>query len=309
MPTIKRIGILGLGGVGGYFGGYLAKKYFQYPDIEIIFITRSQTEKIIKKSGLTLITPTETNVIYPSMVTSDQNEIGILDLLICTVKSYDLVESLSSLKNCISEETIILPLLNGVDAKETIAVIYPKNEILDGCVYIVSRLIEPGIVKKSGNIQSLYFGSKSAPTEKLKQLEKIFQEANIDAYLSENIEQTIWEKFIFISSLASLTSYLNLSAGQILENELHTNILKVLIKELISVAEALHISLPANIFDKTLQKIKNLPFDATSSMHHDFQKGGKTEYRSLTEYVTLKGVKVSVATPQFDVILADFIAR
>jgi len=304
MKGKTRIGILGIGGVGGYFGGHLASKYFDSDNIEIIFITRPFTEKIIKEKGLKLITPVNESIIFPALVSSDPNEIGALDYLICCIKSYDLEESLTSLKECINSKTIILPLLNGVDAKERIEKIFPSTEIIDGCVYIVSRLIEPGVVKESGNIHQLYFGTDKVPMSKLKKLEKIFSDASIECYLSDNIEQTIWEKFLFISSIASLTSYLNLSIGEILINEDHKQTLKELISELKLIADHKNIHLPDDISDKTLAKMQKLAYETTSSMHSDFKKGGRTEYLSLTGYVVEQGRLMKIKTPAFANILS-----
>jgi len=302
MENVKkiRIGILGLGGVGGYFGGLLAKAYSGSQKFEIIFIVRETTAKTIKEKGLKLITPQEQIVVFPDIISSQPNIIGPLDFLICTTKSYDLENSISALKKCITNDTLILPLLNGVDTKERINKIFPSGEVADGCVYIVSRLIEPGVVKETGNIHSLYFGSKTVPLNKLKQLKSLFLNAAIDAYLVDDIEKTIWEKFIFISSIASLTSYLNLTVGEILSNEHHKKLLKHLMQEIKLVADALNILLPENIIESTIKKMEKLPFETTSSMHSDFQKGNRTEFKSLTEYVSLQGKKLGIATPAFD---------
>lgn len=309
MTTKTRIGILGLGGVGGYFGGYLADKYFQSDKIEIIFITRPATKKIIMERGLKLITPQTEKIIFPDLVTSDPDTIGNLDYLICSIKSYDLEESLIPLKNCITENTIILPLLNGVDSKERINKIYPLTETLEGCVYIVSRQIETGVIKETGNIHTLYFGSNTVKLDKLKELEKIFLDANIECFLSSNIEQTIWEKYLFISSIASLTSYLNLTIGQILSNEIHRQTLIELINELKLIADAKRIQFSESIIEKTIAKMEKLPFETTSSMHSDFQKGSRTEFRSLTEYVAILGDKLNISTPLFDKIVSEFKGR
>ena len=196
MPQKTKIAILGIGAVGGYFGGLLAEKYFSSNDIEIIFIARERSAKIIKEKGLKIITPQQEKIVFPKLISNKPEEIGQVDFLICCVKSYDLAESLIPLKECIHDKTVILPLLNGVDAKNIIHSVLPKATVWDGCVYIISRLIEPGIIQEGGKIHSLYFGSKSK-SKQLKQFETILLDARIDSHLSENIEQTIWEKFIF----------------------------------------------------------------------------------------------------------------
>jgi 2-dehydropantoate 2-reductase len=309
MPQKTRIGILGLGGVGGYFGGLLAAKYYHSAEAEVIFIARPATEKIIREKGLKLITPMSETIIHPDLISGNPEIIGELDFLICSVKSYDLEESLIPLSPCITTQTTILPLLNGVDAKERISKLMPRAEVLDGCVYIVSRLLEPGVVKKNGIIQSLFFGSESAPAAKLQELHKLLHNAGIDSQLQRNIQQTIWEKFLFISCLASLTTYLDLPIETVFADEKHSKTLDLLLNELSSIAIAKKITLPDNIIEKTIEKMKHLPSGTLSSMHSDFLKGAQTEYRSLTEYVSLLGDQLNIETPVFDLIVAEFRER
>lgn len=300
-----RIGILGTGAVGGYFGGLLAGHYFNSGKADIIFITRPATEKMIREKGLKIITPQGEKIVFPTLASSDPKKIGHVDLLICCVKSYDLEESLRPLAACIGAETIILPLLNGVDARHRIELLFPGATVWEGCVYIVSRLIEPGVVKETGNIHSLYFGSSNAGSAQLKQIENIFREAGIDAFLSDNIQQTTWEKFLFISAIASLTSYLDLPIGAILNNSSHKKMLLQLLTELKNVAAAKGIQFSDDITGRTILKMEKLPYDTTSSMHSDFQKGGKTEYHSLTEYVVKLGRELNVPTPLYDNVLEE----
>lgn len=305
MSQKTKIAILGIGAVGGYFGGLLAEKYFSSDDVEIIFIARERSVNSIKEKGLKIISPQQGKIVFPKLVSNDTKEIGPVDFLICCVKSYDLAESLVPLKDCIHDKTVILPLLNGVDAKDIIHSVLPRATVWDGCVYIISRLIEPGVIQESGKIHSLYFGSKSKH-ELLKQFESILLEAKIDCHLSEDIEQTIWEKFIFISVVATLTSYLNQSIGPILENETHRKLANTLLSEIKKVAEANQIKIPKNIIEKTITTMERMPYETTSSMHSDFKKGGKTEYRSLTEYVVKLGERLNIETPEYKRILAAF---
>lgn len=302
MSKKTKIAILGIGAVGGYFGGLLAEKYFNSETVEIIFIAREKTIKIIKEKGLKIITPQKEKIIFPHLVTNNPTEIGQIDYLICCVKSYDLADSLIPLKNCIHSETKILPLLNGVDAKEIILSIFPNANVWDGCVYIISRLIEPGVISEGGKIHSLYFGSLHSD-EKTKQFHSLLIAAGIDSHLSEDIILTVWEKFIFISVVASLTSYLNMPIGPILENENHKKLILKLLSEIKSIAIAKKVALPDNIIEKTVGMMERMPYETTSSMHSDFIKGGKTEYLSLTEYVVKCGKELKVATPEYEMVL------
>ena len=298
-----RIGILGLGGVGGYFGGLLAKAYFESDAIEIVFIARGETQKAIAKNGLKIIADTTEIVAFPNLVSNVPEEIGKLDYLICATKTYDIETSLESIKNCITANTIFLPLYNGVDATERIQKLFFENTVLQGCVYIVAMIESPGIIKKIGVYEKLFFGSKNAPVSKLNVLQSIFENANIESYFVENIEETVWEKFIFISALASATSYLNVNIGGILNNPENKAIYSSLLNEITAVAIAKGVALPDDIVAQTIIKLEKTPKDATSSMHRDLLAGRNTEVVSLTKYVVDQAVKFGVATPIYQMVL------
>jgi 2-dehydropantoate 2-reductase len=300
---LTRIGILGMGGVGGYFGGLLAKAYAQSDQFEIVFIARGETQKTIAASGIKIITDNQEIIAFPSVVSNDPLLIGKLDYLICATKTYDIEESLLSLEKCITKNTIFLPLYNGVDAPERISTLYPDNEVLQGCVYIVSMIESPGVIKKMGPYEKLYFGSDTAPIGRLKALQTIFKNASIESYLVDTIEETVWEKFIFISALASATSYLNQNIGEIINSNASRAVYVELLNEITMLAAVKGLNLPNDIVMQTIQKLEKTPKEATSSMHRDVLAGRKFELASLTEFVVNEGLKYEMELPTYKMVL------
>ena len=298
-----RIGILGIGGVGGYFGGILAKAYLESDAIEIIFIARGETQKTITKRGLKIVTDNDEIIVFPDLVSNDPNVIGKLDFLICATKTYDIEESLIAIKKCITKNTVILPLYNGVDAPERINVLFPENEVLQGCVYIVAMIDSPGQIKKIGTYEKLFFGSSNAPISVLNRLQSIFSAAKIESYLAENIEESVWEKFVFISALASATCYLDQNIGEILSSKKSRSFYVDLLNEVTMLAAVKGLNLPQDIVVQSIQKLENSPLDATSSMHRDLKAGRKTELASLTEFVVSEGLNYEVDTPTYQMVL------
>lgn len=297
--TKTKILIAGIGGVGGYFGGVLAKQYFNSNEIEVCFFARGQHLDEIQKNGLKILSNKDEFIANPKIATDNPNEIGIVDLIIVCTKSYDIENIIKQLKPCINQKTFILPLLNGVDNKEKIQILLPENTILDGCVYIVSRLKKPGIVEKIGNIQTLYFGKDNFINDQLEYFRYIFNNANIEATLSQNISSIIWEKFIFISPTATATTFLDKNIGEIV-SENHIETITKLIQEVKQIAKAKNIDIAENITEITINKLKSLPFDATSSMHTDFKnKESFNELKSLTKYVIEQGIKYNIETPTY----------
>jgi 2-dehydropantoate 2-reductase len=185
---------------------------------------------------------------------------------------------------------------------------YPHAQVLDGCVYVNARKAAPGIIHKTSSIAKIQFGSTTAPQDKLNDLQKVFIDAGIDSHLSNDIETDIWTKFVFTAGMATSTSYFNEPIGEVLSNVAHRSVLTSLVQEAYSVAKALRIKLPDNCTAATIEKMEQFPPESTSSMHRDFQQGGNTEYRSLTQYVADLGDKTGVNTPTYDMILPQFLA-
>jgi 2-dehydropantoate 2-reductase len=295
-----NIVIAGIGAVGGYFGGLLAKHFEDSEDVAISFVARGEHLKEIQNNGLKVIQGNSEFIARPALATDNPSEIGIADFIIVTTKSYDLEAIIQQLLPCINKDTIILPLLNGGDSQGRIKAILPDNIVLDGCVYIVSRLKGAGIIENSGNIQTLYFGLDNTVNDRLHLLEKLFREATIEASLSNSISTILWEKFIFISPTATATSYFNTPIGELFTDKEKIKTISALIEEVKQVAKAKGINVSEDITEKTLNRLKGMPPGATSSMHSDFKNNKpKTELQSLTRYVLDEGQKYHLETPTY----------
>lgn len=301
--------IAGIGGVGGFFGGKLAAHYATSADVDVCFMARGENEKVIREKGLLLETTEGSYTAHPKKVSHNPAEFGIADFVVCCTKAYNLEESIQQLLPCIDQNTVILPLLNGVDSYEKIKALLPNNEVWDGCVYIVTRLPEPGVVKETGNISFLDFGARKGSPEKLELFEKLLKEAGIKARFSANIRDTIWKKYSFIATVASLTFFLDSSIGSILENPESKKLLLSLLEELKAVADAHGINLPENIVQKNIDIMASLPYETTSSMHTDFLNGKPTEVDSITGYVVRLGKELEVPTPTFHMIYDSLLLK
>ena len=297
-----KIVVLGLGGVGGYYGGMLARKYKNNPEVDIYFVARGAHLENVKKFGLTVITETGTFVAAPTLATNNASEIGVADYIIVTTKSYDLDATIEQIKPCIGKNTVILPLLNGIDVTTRIRKLLPDTEVYQGCTYIVGRLNGPGVVESSGNIHLIYFGCDNKTNERLLFIEKLMRDAGFDARFSDEILSVIWKKFFFISSTASLTSYFDVSFGALLSDETRKKTLIDLLNELLLIARAEYITVDETVIDDVIRQLEELPFETTSSMHTDFKAGKNTELRTLTGIVLDLAQKHNIKTPIYNKI-------
>ena len=292
--------IVGIGGVGGYFGGLLAKAFHESNDVYVYFMARSEHLKAIKEKRL-LITKVDTQFYAnPDIASDDPLDFGKVDHIILCTKSYDIEETADRLKSCVKDDTVFLPLLNGVDSAEKIKAMYPDNLIADGCAYIISRLVAPGQVKNLGNNQNIIFGVQHTEDARLDFLNDVFRQAGVEATLTKDIAAKIWEKFIFISATATVTSYHNKTFGGIKECEDCSKDLRKLIEECYLIAQQKNIVLPADIKQKIWNKFLDLLPEATTSMHSDYLAGKKqTEVRSLTGYIVEQAEKYHFEVPTY----------
>jgi 2-dehydropantoate 2-reductase len=293
-----RIGILGMGGVGGYLGAKLAGA--KLSGVELIFIARNQTKAILQQQGLKLITDEGEQIAYAELVSDDPAEIGRLDLLICAVKGYDLADSLKRYAPCLDKDSVILPLLNGIGVAEQVRNVLAGPQVWEGCIYIIARQAERGVISQSGPVNQLYFGSLAAAEPDLKKLELLFKQAGLKADIAPNIETELWKKFFFISVMATFTSYYHAAIGLAQQEPEKAAEIRQLLEELEQVARAKGINLPEGLAKSTYGRIVTLAPGTTSSMYADFQKSGPTELEELTGEVVRLGRQYGVATPVYD---------
>src|SRR5688572_10772744 len=137
---IRTVGIIGVGGVGGYFGGKLCRVQSNGSGISISFVARGEHLQAIQESGLLLSSDEGDDVCRPALATDDFADLPRLDLCLICVKEFDLAGVLSRLGPIASNETIFLPLLNGVDVYARIRAVIKKGIVLPACVYVGTHI-------------------------------------------------------------------------------------------------------------------------------------------------------------------------
>ncbi len=299
-----KIAILGIGGVGGYYGPKLASLYASSEEHRVFFIARGDHLRAIREKGLTLITPSGSVRVTPSAATDNPEELGPLDLILVCVKGYGLEDAVGRIRPTIHADSIVIPLLNGVDNAERIQKVLKRGIIMNGCVYISSHIERPGVVEQTGGSCKLLFGPENGLSEAYQDIENLMKNAGINAVLSEHITIDVWTKYIFIGPLAGLSSVLQLPLGAIMENEKDRGMLEGMMTEVASIAMAKGIRLPENIVQSSLAMTKNFPYDTKTSMQLDREKGNPMEVDTFIGYIVEMGKVLGVDTPLHEKILS-----
>ncbi len=295
-----KIAIVGIGGVGGYYGGKLALKYAASDDHEIFFIARGEHLDKIRKNGLKLITTEGDFTVIPSLATDNPGELGPLDLIFFCVKGYGLGNAARMITDNLHSNTVTIPLLNGVDNVERLKTVLHEGDVLNGCVYISTHLDRPGVIQQTGGSCKLLFGPENGLVEPYRKIETLLKDADIEAELSQNITVGVWSKFLFVGPLAGITSVLEKPFGAIMEKAGYRIMLEGMMKEIKLIADAKGIPLPENIIEQSLELTSNFPYETKSSMQLDFEKGKETEIETFTGYIIKSGKESGIKTPLHD---------
>jgi 2-dehydropantoate 2-reductase len=292
-----RILIAGIGGVGGFVGAKLAKYAESTKDLEVYFLCRGSNLETIISNGLELVEPNSSFIVKPLLAADTCESFPKMDVVVLACKSYGLESICDIISNSVDEQTIVMPLLNGISHSEVLKRKFPNSILCEAFIYIVSKLEAAAQILMESKSHSLYFGHILSNTERLYALEKLFKTANINAFCVENIEENIWRKFTFISPIATYTSALNLTKKDIIENTEHTLALKEMMLEVYSLSQAFKINLPNNMHELHWEQFIKLPDGSSSSMHRDYLLGKPSEISTLSEYVVNQSKILGLKTP------------
>lgn len=283
--------IVGIGGVGGFYGGMIAKS-----GADITFVGREPSFSAIKKKGLILNRPNGIQQIAPKII-EHISEIDHPDVVILTVKSYDLEEVARELVTVVKPESTVITLQNGLDNDQKVSK-YLNCEVLPGLVLVAANKTSPNEVVQKGDQKKLVFGPRDGKiTPKMLEINKIFKDAGIDAVLSENIALELWKKFLFVVSFSSATVAGKCPIGEALSNPDLMNVYKQVLREAITVGEKEGIVFEPNIFETTLKGALNFDPTTKSSLLVDIEKGRPTEVEALQGTVVRLAEKHGLAVP------------
>ena len=287
-----KIAIIGTGGVGGYFGAKLAQA-----GNEVTFLARGEHLKAIQKNGLTVKSILGDFRVENIKTTDKISNIEKPDLVIISVKAWQVKGIGEELKPILKSDTTIIPLQNGVLAADELMENIDRKHILGGLCRIISKIEAPGVINHFGVTPTIVFGElDKSKTERLARIQNVFNAAGIELRISDDIEADIWKKFISIC-VSGLLAVSNTTYGELRELKETRNLMVELINEVYILSKKIGVNIEEGFVDKTVSFIDSYPSDSTSSLTRDVweRKPSEIEYQNGT--VVRLGEKYGVATP------------
>jgi 2-dehydropantoate 2-reductase len=293
-----RIVIFGTGGVGGFFGGRLARA-----GEDVTFIARGEHLRAIKADGLKVDSTAGDFVISPAKATDDVSDVGETDLVILGVKAWQVPEAARAIKPIVGPNTTVLPLQNGVEAVSQLVDELGSANVIGGLCRIVSFVVGPGHIRHAGFTPSIIIGElDNLRTDRIIRIEELFTRAGLEITIAQDIQVALWTKFLFIASFSGVGAMANAPAGVIRRDpKWRTQIINAM-EEIYTLAHARGINLPPDSIDTVMRAVDALPEDATSSMQRDIAAGKPSELDSQNGAVVRMAHETGIEVPTHTLI-------
>ncbi len=292
-----RIAVMGAGGVGGYFGGLLAKA-----GNPVTFIARGEHLRAIQSRGLRVV-HNAGEFTVDAAATNRPEEVGPVDLVMFTVKAYDTDSALEAMSPLVGPETIVLTLQNGVESHIAVGEAFGEGCPLPGAAYVESRIDSPGVVEQTGHVARIVLGEASGEeSARVSRLRDVMVSAGINVEVSADVLATLWTKFLFITAVAGLTSACRRRIGDLLGEPGYRVVLVEAMREIEAVGRAKGINLDAGVVGQTMEYVEGAVKDITASMHLDLERGRRLELEIFNGAVVRMGREAGVATPVNDLL-------
>jgi 2-dehydropantoate 2-reductase len=290
-----RFAIFGSGGVGGYFGGRLAQAGH-----DVTFIARGSHLAAIKENGLRVESVLGDFVIQPAKATDDPRQVGVVDVILVAVKAWDIPAAAEAMKSMVGEETIIIPLENGVDAPDQLSSALGREHVLGGLCRISAFIGEPGVIQHVGVPPYIAFGELD--NRKSKRVNKLFEIfSNVTGITSEipgDIQKAMWEKFVFITSVSGVGAVTRRPIGGFRDIPETRAMLLSALEEVVTIGRARNVALDENTAEKILMTIvDNAPEGTIASMQKDIMEGRRSELEAQSGAVVRMGKELGIPTP------------
>ena len=294
-----RIAVMGAGSIGGYFGGMLARGGH-----DVTLIARGPHLAAIQEHGLRIVTDRD-DLIVRCDATGSTGQVGPVDLILLTVKTYHNRVAAPAMLPMVGPDTLVLCLQNGIDSYLAASDVVGAEKVMPGAAYIEAGHPEPGVVTQSGDVVRIELGEPGGgDSERGQSLQRTLDAAGIPAKFNLDIHQTLWSKFLFIATMAGVTSLARETMAQLMPRPEWRRIIINCLKEIEAVGLASGIHLGPDIVSSTLEYIEGSLDELQASMHSDLLAGRPLELKALNGAVVRAGEKAGAPTPINDLIYA-----
>lgn len=264
-----RILVVGAGAIGGYFGGRLLQA-----GRDVTFLVRPRRAGELASAGLVIRSPNgDVTLKNPPTVQADALK-DKFDVVLLSCKAFDLDDAIASFAPAVGPNTSIIPMLNGMKHLDTLDQEFGRDRVLGGLCAIAATLNEKREVVQLQPMQSLNYGERDGKlSDRVKAIDEAFRSGINGAAASQSIMQDMWEKWVFLSTLAASTSLMRTSVGNILAAPGGRDFLLGMLDETSAIATASGYAPGGPFFERVKGNLTTEGSPMTASMFRDIKAG------------------------------------
>ena len=294
-----KIAVMGTGGVGGYFGGLLARAGH-----EVTFVARGAHLQAIRERGLRVESVNDGDFTVAGQALEDTAGAGAQELVLFTVKMYHNAAAIAATRPLLGPDSLVLTLQNGIDNGQQLVDAFGRERTLIGSCYLEGRIREPGVVTQGGPGMASFGELEPGITERCQRLLAVFQEAGWRVDLQENMPGMLWKKFSYLAGSAAVGAASNSVFGEMRAIPETRAIIQGAIAEILDVGRAWGAPIMDDSLEWAMTSLDNFPAAGMSSLGKDFLEGRPVELEGLTGTAIRMARQVGVPTPINDTLYA-----
>jgi 2-dehydropantoate 2-reductase len=302
-----RIAVIGAGGVGGVFGGLLARAGH-----DVAFVARGPHLEAIRADGLRVNGPWGTFTVHPSAGPDPASVAGgpPFDAVLVAVKAGQVADVAGTLRPLLGAETVVVPLQNGVDAAETLAAELGDGPVVGGLCHVFGWQEEPGVVRTTGTPLRITMGERAGSgSPRLARLAAALRRAGVEAHVVDDVAAAAWEKFLFIEPFGAVGAVTRVPLGAMRSDPRTRALLVAAVEEVAEVARGRGVRIAPDAVERTVARYDELPAESTASLQRDVMAGRPSELREQTGAVVRIGEEASVPVPIHRFLLAALVPQ
>jgi len=292
-PETRTIAVVGAGGVGGLLAAMLARAGH-----DVRMLARGAALSAIRAHGLRTRGPDGDHTVSIPSASDDASELGACDLVLVTVKTWQLADLGPRLVPLIGDATLVVPMQNGVEASELLARSLGEDHVLGGVCRMISWAERPGEIRWIGTPPSLTIGPLHPDQiAGVQACAATLQTGGIEVLTTKGIERARWQKFLFLAPYAAIGAVERVPLGVLRQAPQSRARMEAAMHEVAALAATRGVELSPDAVADAMQRIDALPVDATTSMYRDIVDGRPSELHELIGAVVRLGREARIATP------------
>ena len=300
-----RIAVVGTGGVGGYFGGRLAQA-----GEDVVFLARRAHLRAIQEHGLQVESADGDFTVRLAQATHDPAQIGPVDLVLLTVKGWQVPQAIETMRPLAGSETLMVPLLNGVEAPEQLAAAFGTDRVVGGLCGLFGSITGPGRIRNVLPRPFVTIGELDHKTSwRSEQLRQAFERAGVQVSIAADIHVALWEKLLFVGPFGGVGAVTRAPVGVLRRQTETRNLLEGAMREVLVVARARGAQVGEEAIEQALAVIDHSPEQATASMQRDIMVSRPSELESQIGVVVRLGQLAGVEVPLHAFLYASLLPQ